>query len=68
MSLFSRNPKVMFGQVCILGRRITVNFIKGRHRGGDSVRQIAQSYGLPLSTVRAALEYGLRRITAPHTR
>lgn len=60
-SPFSRRLGVMFGQVCIRGTRISVNFIKGRARGGESARKIARSYGQPLKTIEAAITYGRRR-------
>lgn len=60
VSLFARNSKVMFGRVCVRGTRVTVAFIKGRFSGGDSIHQIARSYNLPESTVRAAVNYNRR--------
>jgi uncharacterized protein (DUF433 family) len=57
MSAVTRNKMVMSGAYCVRGTRITISFLKARHRGGDSAEHLAKDYNLPVKLVRAALRW-----------
>ncbi|MFN0103662.1 MAG: DUF433 domain-containing protein [Bryobacteraceae bacterium] len=53
----SVDPEVMSGRLVVSGTRIPVFFLAGMRREGRSIQFIADDYGLPLQTVRQALEH-----------
>jgi uncharacterized protein (DUF433 family) len=50
-------PDVMSGRLVVTGTRIPVSLLAGIRRSGKSIEFIADDYGLPLKTVRQALEH-----------
>lgn len=59
-SLISRDKKIMGGQYCIRGTRVTVNCLKSLHKGGDSVEILAAIYDLSRDQVNAAVNFGIK--------
>jgi uncharacterized protein (DUF433 family)/DNA-binding transcriptional MerR regulator len=57
-------PDVQFGAPCVAGTRIPTAAIAGMIRAGDSIRYVAQSYGLTGATVERALEWEERQLAA----
>lgn len=55
--LISRNPEIMGGSYCIRGTRITVFWLQGRMRGGDTVGFLMRDYGLTRAQVLAAKNF-----------
>jgi uncharacterized protein (DUF433 family) len=51
------NPKQQFGQPVIKGTNILAETLYDLHLSGENISNIAKIYNLPLSNVKAALEY-----------
>jgi uncharacterized protein (DUF433 family) len=51
------DPLKCFGLPVLAGTRITIPFLAGRHRGGESIPAIAASYGRPVAEIQEAVEW-----------
>jgi uncharacterized protein (DUF433 family) len=54
------DPRIMFGEPCIKGTRISTEVIWALHAAGDPKDRIAESYGLPVEVVEAAIDWETR--------
>ena len=54
------DPKVCFGKPVIEGTRVPVEIVVGQVRGGMTVADVADEYGLTHADVSAALAFGNR--------
>lgn len=53
--IFSIDPRVKFGRMCLAGTRITAEILWERHKAGESAEDLAEDYGQPLATIEQAL-------------
>lgn len=56
-NLVSIDPEVAFGQPVVVRTRVPTSELASRHRGGDSDERLAEEFGIPIRTVRAALRW-----------
>ena len=59
--------KIMSGEPCLAGTRITPQWVMGMFLRGKSVRKIARGYGIEESRIEDALRYEYR-MKASHKR
>lgn len=58
--LIAIDPRYRFGQPFLLGAGVETRVVAGRHRAGDSVKEISEDLGVSEAAVEEALRYELR--------
>jgi uncharacterized protein (DUF433 family) len=54
------DPRVQFGRPCLVGSGMPTALIAERHQAGDSIREIANDYGLEADAIEEAIRYESR--------
>ena len=58
--LVAIDPRYRFGQPFLLGAGVETRVVAGRHKAGDSVKELAEDLGVSEAAIEEALRYELR--------
>lgn len=58
--LVAIDPRYRFGQPFLLGAGVETHVVAGRHRAGDSVKDLAEDLGVSQAAIEEAIRYELR--------